>query len=37
MARLAGMKLRERWASWTRDPFTDESVSHVSVWERLSE
>lgn len=34
MARLAGMTLRERWASWTREPFTDESASHVSVWEK---
>jgi hypothetical protein len=22
MARLAGMTLRERWSSWTREPFT---------------
>ncbi len=34
MARLAGMALRERWAGWTREPFTDESTSHVSVWEK---
>lgn len=34
MARLAGMTLRERWAGWTREPFTGESRSHVSVWER---
>ena len=34
MARLAGMTLRERWAGWTREPFTDESASHVSVWEK---
>ena len=34
MARLAGMSLRERWAGWTREPFTDESVSHVSVWQK---
>ena len=34
MARLAGMTLRERWADWTREPFTDESASHVSVWEK---
>ncbi len=35
MARLAGMVLRERWAGWTREPFTDESTSHVSVWEKI--
>jgi SAM-dependent methyltransferase len=33
MARLAGMKLRERWADWDRSPFTAESTQHVSVWE----
>ncbi len=34
MARIAGMKLRERWSGWTRDPFTSDSASHVSVWEK---
>jgi SAM-dependent methyltransferase len=34
MARLAGMTLCERWADWSREPFTDESNSHVSVWEK---
>ena len=34
MARIAGLRLRERWASWTREPFTSESRSHVSVWEK---
>jgi SAM-dependent methyltransferase len=34
MARLAGMQLRERWGSWRREPFTAESTSHVSVWEK---
>jgi SAM-dependent methyltransferase len=34
MARLAGLGLRERWAGWRREPFTDESPSHVSVWEK---
>ena len=33
MARLAGMTLRERWAGWTKAPFTSESRSHVSIWE----
>jgi SAM-dependent methyltransferase len=33
MARLAGMTLRERWASWEREPFTGDSASHISVWE----
>jgi SAM-dependent methyltransferase len=34
MAQLAGMRLRERWADWSRAPFTGESRSHVSVWEK---
>ena len=34
MARLAGMRLRERWAGWTREPFTSDSREHVSVWEK---
>ena len=34
MARIAGMRLRERWSSWKRDPFTSESQSHISVWEK---
>ena len=34
MARLAGMQLRERWGSWGREPFTSESVRHVSLWQK---
>lgn len=34
MARLAGLRLRERWDGWTREPFTNESRQHVSVWEK---
>ena len=34
MARIAGMTLRERWASWRRAPFTQTSTQHVSVWEK---
>jgi SAM-dependent methyltransferase len=33
MAELAGMRLRERWDGWTREPFTAASRQHVSVWE----
>ncbi|HEY1831445.1 MAG TPA: class I SAM-dependent methyltransferase [Acidimicrobiales bacterium] len=33
MAQLAGMSLRHRWADWLRNPFTDESDHHISVWE----
>jgi hypothetical protein len=28
------MRLRERWAGWNRDPFTNDSDTHVSVWEK---
>jgi SAM-dependent methyltransferase len=34
MAELAGMRLRERWSGWKREPFTSDSRQHVSVWER---
>jgi SAM-dependent methyltransferase len=34
MARLAGMVLVERWADWDRAPFTNDSESHISVWEK---
>jgi hypothetical protein len=34
MARIAGMRLRERWAGWKREPFTADSTKHVSVWEK---
>jgi hypothetical protein len=32
MAELAGMRLRDRWSGWHREPFTSESRQHVSVW-----
>jgi SAM-dependent methyltransferase len=34
MARLAGMSLLERWGGWKREPFTSESTTHVSVWQK---
>jgi SAM-dependent methyltransferase len=34
MAQLAGMRLRERWGGWRREPYTSESREHVSVWEK---
>jgi SAM-dependent methyltransferase len=36
MARLAGMRLRERWSGWKRETFTSDSRSHVSVWEKAA-
>jgi SAM-dependent methyltransferase len=34
MAGLAGMRLRERWSGWKREPFTSDSTAHISVWQR---
>jgi len=34
MARIAGMKLRERWSGWNGEPFTAESTKHISVWQK---
>ena len=31
MTQLAGMRREERWADWTRSPFTADSPAHVSV------
>jgi SAM-dependent methyltransferase len=33
MARLAGLRLRERWSSWQREAFASASTRHVSVYE----
>lgn len=34
MARLAGLRLRDRWGSWHREPFSTWSPVHISVYER---
>jgi SAM-dependent methyltransferase len=34
MAQIAGMRLRERWSDWDREPFTSDSGRHISVWEK---
>jgi SAM-dependent methyltransferase len=34
MARIAGLRLRERFGDWNREPFTGQSAKHVSVWEK---
>jgi hypothetical protein len=34
MARLAGLRLRDRWSDWQRRPFTAGSPFHVSVYGR---
>ena len=37
MARIAGLRLRERWGGWEREPFTSDSISHISVWEKTGD
>ena len=34
MARIAGLRLQDRWQDWNATPFTHESRTHVSVWEK---
>lgn len=32
MARIGGLRLKERWGGWEREPFTSTSRNHVSVY-----
>src|SRR5919204_4052644 len=34
MARLAGMRLQNRWGGWLKEPFTASSGKHISVYGR---
>jgi SAM-dependent methyltransferase len=34
MARIAGMRLAHRWGGWKKEPFTNLSPSHISVYEK---
>jgi hypothetical protein len=34
MARLAGLRLEDRWAGWDRSPFTADSASQVAVYRK---
>jgi SAM-dependent methyltransferase len=34
MARIAGLRLKERWAGWNREPLGSSSGAHVSVYGR---
>jgi SAM-dependent methyltransferase len=36
MAKLARMSLIDRWADWDKSPFTGDSRSHVSVWQKAA-
>jgi SAM-dependent methyltransferase len=35
MARIAGLRLLERWGGWNGEPYTADSPRHVSVYERI--
>jgi SAM-dependent methyltransferase len=37
MARIAGLRLRERWAGWNGEPYDARSWRHVSVYERAAD
>jgi SAM-dependent methyltransferase len=37
MARIAGLRLRERWGGWSGESYTANSWRHVSVYERDSD
>lgn len=34
MARIAGLRLIDRWSGWKREPFTGDSTRHVSIYGR---
>jgi SAM-dependent methyltransferase len=36
MARIAGLRLRDRWGGWNGQPYTATSWRHVSVYERAT-
>jgi len=36
MAQLTGLRLRERWADWTKERFTSDSTSQVAVFEKAT-
>jgi SAM-dependent methyltransferase len=36
MARLTGFRLRDRWETWTRAPFTSDSTEQIAVYEKAT-
>ncbi len=34
MARIAGLRLKQRWGSWNKEPFSSGSATHISVYGR---
>ncbi len=37
MARLAGLRLKDRWGSWTKEPYTAGSGKHISVYGKVEQ
>jgi len=35
MARLAGLRLRNRWSGWHKEPFSETSSAHISLYEPM--
>lgn len=35
MAQLAGLQLKERWSTWTREPFDSSSTSQIAVYQKV--
>ena len=31
---IGGLRLRDRWSGWNREPFSTGSHSHVSIWQK---
>jgi len=34
MAKIAGLRLRDRWAGWDRAPFTSASQTQIAIFEK---
>ena len=37
MGKIAGLRLRDRWADWDRTPFTADSGKQVAVFEKVTQ
>jgi hypothetical protein len=35
MGAIAGFRLKDRWATWQREPFSSDSTSQIAVFEKL--
>lgn len=36
MGRISGLRLRDRWAGWNREPFTADATNQVAVFEKVA-